>query len=84
MSNVVPLNRKIEILMTPKSFSMLSDMASSLLVSKIEVIKKSVSLFNMLMSEVSKGSEVQLLRYNGEVLCLNSLVNPETPHEFDI
>ena len=63
---------------------MLSDMASSLLVSRIEVIKKSVSLFNMLMSEVSKGSEVQLLRYNGEVLCLNSLVKPETPHDFDI
>lgn len=84
MSNVVPLTRKIEIVMTPKGFSMLSDMASSLLVSKIEVIRKSVSLFNMLMSEVSKGSQVHLLRYNGEVLCLDSLVKPEVHHEFDI
>lgn len=84
MSNVVPLTRKIEIVLTPQGFTSLSDMASSLVVSKIEVIRKSVSLFNMLMSEVAKGSDVQLLRYNGEVLCLNALVKPEISHEFDI
>lgn len=42
--------------------------------SDVEVIRRALSVFALLVSEVTSGGEVHLVRHTGEVLLLNAVI----------
>lgn len=61
--------------LSPKSFERLAQLREQIdAMSNIEVIRRALSLFALLVSEVRSGGEVHLVRKSGEVLLLNAVV----------
>ena len=46
--------------------------------SNVEVIRKAISIFALLVTEIESGGEVRLVRKSGEVLLLNPAISPFT------
>lgn len=66
---------RFECRLTPQSFARLNELRRQIdAVSNVEVFRKAVSVFALLVSEIKTGGQIHLIRANGEVLLLNHAI----------